>query len=362
MTLYLKNGSQFSVTNKADLDIYESLPVGTYTVGFDPNRGFYLIQVDNFSITGKVYGDTLKTADRILNTFADRSGSTGVLLSGDKGSGKTLLAKKISLQAAEQDIPTLVINNPLAGESFNTFMQTIDQPLIVVFDEFEKVYDSSDQEKLLTLFDGVYTSKKLFILTSNDPYRIDRHMQNRPGRIFYSKSFGGLEPEFIKEYCEDNLNNKDNIESVVRVAMLFGKFNFDTLKALVEEMNRYNETAQESLELLNAQPSSNTATQFNAELTINGTLITLEQMGGSNTVEVNPLYSNFDVNYRIEVPKEDSVDAMFAPWEDAYFQPEHLTDVDVANGRFSYDNTDGATLVLTRAVANTTPKWHEYMA
>ncbi|HRZ82907.1 MAG TPA: hypothetical protein P5069_10620, partial [Candidatus Hydrogenedentes bacterium] len=45
-------------------------------------------------------------------------------------------------------------------EAFNTFMQAIEQPLVVLFDEFEKVYDDQEQQALLTLLDGVYPSNK----------------------------------------------------------------------------------------------------------------------------------------------------------------------------------------------------------
>lgn len=73
------------------------------------------------------------------------------------------------------------------------------------------------QEKILTLFDGVYPSKKLFMLTSNNQGRVNEYLKNRPGRIYYRFDFSTLESDFVKEYCEDNLLNKSYVDDVVKV-------------------------------------------------------------------------------------------------------------------------------------------------
>ena len=70
--------------------------------------------------------ETERQAERILRTFLARSGSTGVLLAGEKGSGKTFLTKYISLQVARQGIPTIVINQALSEGRFNAFIQAIE--------------------------------------------------------------------------------------------------------------------------------------------------------------------------------------------------------------------------------------------
>lgn len=255
MTYYLKNGNRYDVTDERNIDLHNYLPVGNYIVKQDPRTGApFLEAVDSFTPLKKVYGNASRNADRIFNTFVDRTVSTGVLLTGEKGSGKTLLAKNLSLRCAEDNIPTIIINMAWTGDVFNKFMQDIEQPCMVLFDEFEKVYDREEQEHILTLLDGVFPSKKLFVLTCNDKYRIDYHMRNRPGRIFYSLDFKGLEPEFIREYCADNLNEKNHINTIVQIASLFGEFNFDMLKALVEEMNRYNEDPVAAMRMLNAKP------------------------------------------------------------------------------------------------------------
>ena len=168
MTYYIRNGNTYRVTDENAVDIASHLPGGNYTIKQDQFGNLFLEMIEKFTPLKKYYGDAIRNGDRIMRTFADRSNATGVMLTGEKGSGKTLLAKHLSILGYEQDIPTIVINSPWTGDSFNKLIQDIEQPLIVLFDEFEKVYDREQQEKMLTLLDGVYPSKTLFILTCND--------------------------------------------------------------------------------------------------------------------------------------------------------------------------------------------------
>lgn len=350
MSYFLKSGNTFKVSTKEAMDLHDHLPAGTYTVGFDKMTGqFYLEQIENFEIKGKVYGNHTRNADRILRTFLDRPSSTGVMLTGEKGSGKTLLSKQISIDGAKQGIPTIVINQPWCGEGFNAFIQMIDQPTIVVFDEFEKVYDRDDQEKMLTLLDGVYPSKKLFMLTCNDKWRVDSHMRNRPGRIFYMIDFKGLDQEFIIEYCEDNLKAKDQITTICRIASLFDQFNFDMLKAMVEEMNRYGETPQEVLKLLNAKPEFSDESKYKVELQVKGIDIIQDKL---ETTEWhgNPLVKGINVDYRGDADEDGDWS-----WENVRFTNNDLKQVDPATSKFVFVDDEGNRLVLTKVKEKT---WH----
>ena len=230
--------------------IHNTLPIGTYVLNFDQSIGFYLTKTDDFVINGKIYGDSKVKAERILSTYEKREGTTGVLFVGEKGSGKTLTAKLCSILGYGKNIITIIVNSPFAGDSFNEFLNSISQPCILFFDEFEKVYDE-DQKNLLTLLAGTMTTKKLFLFTANSKYKINSFMINRPGRIYYYFEYKGLSEEFILEYLNDNLINKENIDDVIHVTRLIEKFNFDMLVALVDEMNRYNETAKQVLQYLN---------------------------------------------------------------------------------------------------------------
>jgi len=358
MAYFLKSGNTYTVSSKEAMDLHEALPAGNYVIKQNPmNKQFYLEQVDTFEIKGKLYGKTTRHADRILNTFKDRGISTGVMLTGEKGSGKTLLTKKISLLAGEEGIPTILINQPWCGDAFNSFIQTIEQPCVVLFDEFEKVYDKDEQEAILTLLDGVYPSKKLFLLTCNDKWRVDHHMRNRPGRIFYMIDFKGLDIEFIREYCEDNLVNKKHIDAVCNISTIFGQFNFDMLKAMVEDMNRYGETPQEVIALLNAKPEFSSEVKFDVNLQVNGLDVELNHLGHKGW-HGNPLTEEIEISFKDygynddELPDlvtEDGDKESDWSWNSASFTPQELLKVDATNNRFIFVNEDGDRLVLTRS-------------
>ena len=345
MSYFIRNANTFKVADENALDIQDKLPVGNYTVKQDQFGNMFLEMIDSFELPKKMYGDTTKNSGRILNTYMDRTASTGVLLTGEKGSGKTLLAKSLSIEAAKQEIPTIVINAPWHGDVFNKLIQDISQPCVILFDEFEKVYDEEEQASMLTLLDGVFPTKKLFVLTCNDKWRIDRHMRNRPGRIFYSLEFKGLDQEFIVEYCEDNLNAKQHIDKICQVASLFSEFNFDMLKALVEDMNRYNETPQEVLRLLNAKPEYDTGSRYEMQVLVKGKPLS-DDFYSPTAWEGNPIAPKgirLDYDTKPEDPDADG------SWTTLVLKQDQLVSMMPKEGKFVFEQGD-VKLTLTRVV------------
>jgi hypothetical protein len=357
MSYFIRNSNTYRIASEESLDIQQTLPVGNYTVKFNDMGGFFFLEmVDSFSQVTKLYGDTQKHSDRILKTYLDRPISTGVMLTGEKGSGKSLLAKTLSIDAAAIGIPTIIINDPWVGDNFNKFLQDIEQPCVILFDEFEKVYDSEHQEKALTLLDGVFPSRKLFVITCNDKWRVNEHMRNRPGRIYYMIDYKGLDPIFIEQYCNDVLENKHYIEKIVTIAALFEQFNFDMLKALVEEMNRYGESPQDALKMLNAKPEFNNGGKFTVQLVVNGEPVNDSQV--RKEWNGNPLSGTvgFDfyskTNYGFGVTDEDFPHVVAADddgefWNEIYFTPNNIVKVDAQEGKFTYQR-DNVFCILTR--------------
>jgi len=252
---YVPKGDCYLVFSEEEMAYEDTLPPKTYSINFDPDAGrFFLKIMRDFSYDGVLYGDIEQTRDRIIKTFNERDHSTGVLLEGDKGSGKTLLAKLVASKLnLMQDIPTIIVGTAFDGEGFRAFLNSIEQPICVIFDEFEKIYKKKeDQESILSLFDGLYESKKLWLLTYNDRSRVTSFMKNRPGRFFYSLTYNGLDEIFVKSYCDRNLDNKDHMEPILNFCKLTS-MSFDMLQAVVEDMNRYKETLHETLKFLNVQ-------------------------------------------------------------------------------------------------------------
>lgn len=350
MAYYIRRGNTYRVSSTDALDISDTLPAGNYMVQYDQNNGEYFLEtISPFEIPSKLYGDVTKNADRIINTYHTRTSSTGLLLTGTKGSGKTLLSKSLSNSLLKEGIATIVINECLYGDLFNKFIQSIDQPAIIMFDEFEKVYNHEKQEQILTLLDGVFPTKKLFIFTSNDNRRINEHLCNRPGRIFYTIRYVGLDDEFIRQYCDDVLINKSYISEICRLAVLFSEFNFDILKALVEEMNRYDESPEDALKILNAIPDESGANrvEFDVEIIANEVSYTKDKVEDYGNWHGNPLHPRgMFLQYRNPDDKED--DDPY--WLDVYITPSDLVKIIPEQGVFVFKNKDGILVRLTKII------------
>lgn len=334
----VEHGNLFFVSQGGPVRQYSTLPAATYVIRFDnKNERFFLEKIDNFNVPSRLYGNTGKLRDRIFNTFMCRGHSTGVLMVGERGSGKTLLGKVLSLEFIKNGMPVLIVNEPHHGEDFNRFVQTIEQPCMFMWDEYDKVYKAEIQESLLTLLDGIYSSKKVFAFTANDKMKINPLLTNRPSRVFYNLHFVGLEETFIRDYCADNLDNKKQVDGVVRVAQLFEEFNFDMLKSLVEEMNRYFETAVEAIKYLNAKPD---ISNYPKSHTVKLTTTAGKKIAGTipASVYVNPLKtSGISIPCMISKTKE----------KEYVFGIEDIVSVNNDVGEYVYEK-DRVRLVLTR--------------
>lgn len=417
-TVYSRGGGRFRPVPISQTDFVKNLDVGVYTVNEDL-MGLFFQHATDFGDPGRVYGNANARATRILNTFQEREGGLGVLCVGEKGSGKTMLSKIIAHRAGtELGIPTIIVNQPLAGDAFCKIIRDLPSA-VILFDEFEKVYPEREQQgQILTLLEGVYSSNKLFLFTANNQYALNQYMINRPGRIFYYFEYETLEREFIIEYCEENLNDKSQIESVVTASMIIGKFNFDMLKSMVEEMNRYNETAKQVLQVLNVRPLE-TGESYEYAVTINGVVCDPNDFGVDSSDGdfcdgcINPLLSTeftLDIKTAMsetvsliseETEKEDDIkaaeiskltkfiDQSAVPGSaafSAYAKPvaekmnngvqvaaekigrlhidfcrEDLTKFDVSSGIIEYTSKDGAIKLLFRPKAKKSVGWHGYM-
>lgn len=257
---WINAGSTFDY---ADIpNVSTTLPFGIYELNHDKLRGFYLDKIsDKFELPEKVYESERKLIDRIKNTFNSFDKNFGILLKGLKGTGKTLVSKQLS---NELNIPVILVNNHFEG--IGNFINSINQDLTIIFDEFEKVYnltqwddeEGEDTKKgianLLTLMDGVFTSpnKRLFILTTNKSYMPDAIM-SRPSRIRYVKEFTDLDQDTIMLILNDIVANKELISDLVTFLSTLEIITVDIVKTIAEEANLYNRADNEFFSIFNVK-------------------------------------------------------------------------------------------------------------
>jgi hypothetical protein len=166
--------------------------------------------------------------------------------------------------------------------------------------------------------------------------------------------FKGLENDFIVEYCQDNLKAKQYIETICRIASMFDQFNFDMLKAMVEEMNRYGETPQQVMKMLNARPEFSSEARYKVTLQPKGLDIP-EDMVDSTEWVGNPLTSRISLDYKkyataSDDPTEISIDDDY-DWESCRFTNEDLKQVDANSGKFIFINDLGDRVTLSKVKA-----------
>ena len=227
-------------------------PGKVYTLLRDKGADELYLEEDKTFEFPKVYylGDNdKKLISKSISTFekTDKM-TTGVLLSGLKGSGKTLLAKKI---AKESGLPIIVVDKSVCADEIEQFFARITTEVCVIFDEIDKYWNT---RYLLGFLDGVKpTCKKLVIATCNSEKEIDDYLNDRCSRIRYKKTFKGLTREVVSNIIDDIINNKDKANAA---AEYFCKsvmtISHDNVIIFAEEIkNNPNDSFDEIMEFLN---------------------------------------------------------------------------------------------------------------
>jgi hypothetical protein len=129
---------------------------------------------------------------------------------------------------------------------------------------------------------------------------------------------------------------------------MFDQFNFDMLKAMVEEMNRYNETPQQVMKLLNAKPEFSGEARYKIVLQPKGVDIPADLVETTEWVG-NPLTTRINIDYKKldETPSEDELDRDF-DWENCRFDNGDLRQVDSNSGKFIFINELGDRVTLIK--------------
>ena len=256
----VNTGNSFKIYDNS-LKTFESLPIQSYIVRYDKMSGFFLETYPNIEITEKIYGVHKEKVAKVMKSFEIFDRNLGVILSGEKGIGKSICAKLLAEDAVAKGYPLIVVNQYIPGIA--DYIASIEQKVVVLFDEFDKTFFSGDrdsigdpQTEMLTLFDGLSMGKKLFVVTCNELKNLNNYLVNRPGRFHYHFRFDYPTDNEVREYLTDKLGAAATaeIEKVVSFSHKVN-LNYDCLRSIAFELSIGNsfEDAIADLNIMNIQ-------------------------------------------------------------------------------------------------------------
>lgn len=240
----IKIGTKVEIYNDT-VTTYNELPAKAYIVRFAKMTGFYLDEYPDIQVKeDKIYGERMKKVQKVMQSYEKIDRNLGVILSGHKGIGKSMFAKLLSEEAVKRGIPIIVVDQYIPGIA--SYIETIDQSVMVLFDEFDKTFGDVKpvegevelQATLLGLFDGMAHGKKLFVITCNDVRKLNDFIVNRPGRFHYHFRFDYPSADEIRTYLCDKLKtvHHNEIESIIAFSRKVD-LNYDCLRAIAFEIN-----------------------------------------------------------------------------------------------------------------------------
>jgi SpoVK/Ycf46/Vps4 family AAA+-type ATPase len=282
---------------------HDTLPQGNYLLKRDPREGYYLNKKEPFILPKKIYGDH-RVTERWLKSWRENSTKNmGIIVTGVKGSGKTITAQKFCI---DSQLPVIIINEQFHESDFIDFITNPKMGEAIVFiDEFEKIFPKPDEQfELLSIMDGSYSTRLIFLFTVNEE-RINDYMVNRLNRIKYKKSYGDLEYETIEEVIDDMLVNKSHKKSIYD---FFDKVNmrtFDLLTNLIKEMNLFDEDAITCGNHLNLKSETKTYEVFEIVDNKEYPCYSTRYSPGFEEIEISRKELNY-LPYQIEISKEDA--------------------------------------------------------
>jgi len=322
----ISTGNTYSIYDDS-LKTYDALPSQVYSVRFSKMTGFFLEKHADIEISeDKIYGVHMSKVEKVLSSFGVFKRNLGVILSGDKGIGKSLFAKLLSVKAVEAGLPVIIVDEYIPGIA--AFIESIEQEAMFLFDEFDKTFASgnvdegvSPQAAMLTLFDGLSQGKKLFVVTCNEIRELNNYLINRPGRFHYHFRFEYPSPTEVREYLEDKLDEKfyGAIDEVVSFSRKID-LNYDCLRAIAFELNMGESfsSAIKDLNIINVNCERYSAIlHYDNGMTARAKDVRLDLFDDSGETELLYLYDSNGNNF---------VDVTFNP-ADCVFDTEKMVNV-----------------------------------
>lgn len=240
---FLRSGNKI-LTRPAGMDC--ELEIGeVYTLKWDDWNGLaYLELGSTMSLPINLFKTKSdeKFIQKVINSFnKEKKPTTGVMLTGLKGSGKTVMSKML---AFESNLPIIIIDPTFPTRHLDKFFSKFTQTKVcVIFDEIDKNERFWNTENLLSFLDGIQsTSKKLVLFTCNNDSKVNEFVLDRCSRIRYCKTFDKLPKEAILEIANQTLTDTSKANEIAEFVIdRFQIVSYDNVVSFMEEVNAYPE-------------------------------------------------------------------------------------------------------------------------
>ena len=252
---FIKAGNKVMFKASTDGLDYNLEAGKVYTVEMDNWADEITLQVaPDLQMPSKLYitDEDRKFINKTLNYYKKSSGTTGVMLSGLKGSGKTVTAKII---ANESNLPIILIDKGFRPSNLVKLFNKLEHvEVCIIMDEIDKLGEDYNDDYLLRILDGANScGKKLMLFTCNDDEDVSEYLKDRCSRIRYWRSFNELSSSMIQAILDDKLDDKEEIKPLTDFILEnFACISFDNVSSFADEVNEYpKDTFEELFEDMN---------------------------------------------------------------------------------------------------------------
>lgn len=192
----------------------EKLPVGIYTINYQGAANVPYLNPEASLITKPLHGESNKIADLVVKYCAASDENLGFLFTGQSGMGKTQTIRNLINLLG---YPCIVIDHPVEVSVLIGLTNDAGTPIIVFFDEFEKIFNENS-ESLLSFFDGITQNRVISFCSMNDSGKLSSYFFNRPGRFIFNFRYDELPVNIALDY----INSKTQVADPKRLGDYLG--------------------------------------------------------------------------------------------------------------------------------------------
>lgn len=307
-TVFIRQGNMIKPVAKTPNTAQETLAPGVYVPTLTPEGELFLeIVKEKYDLPKHIFGDALDNAKTIFETYAvDRKDlPTGVLLSGKKGAGKSLLAEVLGQTAINNNVPVVELRSKLPGNIIRRICDMC-SPMVLYIDEIDRLYkndyERSDMDGLVATIGASSTKNVLTIVTTNKKASLPDAFIDRPTRFMFAIDYSYIAKNVVEEMVKMNgLSDKD-LKYLLRLRHsltydvlntyihLFKKLGSSAEFDLVKHM--YNLPTKDSIDVQLLGAAFGEDKILNARnISVSGTIVEYHDKDGSHIADLTEFFS-----------------------------------------------------------------------